>query len=63
MKKDDFLDIVFASAWISVFISAIITAGIYLIFKNANLFALAILVEAVVMYLTCRYLYSRKFGD
>ena len=63
MSKEQFMDIIFAAAWISVFISGIISVALYAIFSHANILLLSIIIEAVVMYFTCRYLYSRRIDS
>ena len=63
MNKKDFLDIIFSAAWISIFISAVITMVIYFLFRQSNIILLAIIIEAVVMYFACRFLYSRRIDS
>ena len=69
MNKEGFLDLLFAGAWISIFISTAITIILYgvmiKIFHNDNIVSvivIAILSEAVSMYWTCRHLYMKHYG-
>ena len=63
MNKEEFLDILFASMWISVFISSAIT--LVFIFLGVHRYAhitIAIVSEALTMYFLAKHLYKRKFG-
>lgn len=66
MDKNEFLDILFAGAWISAFINVPIAIVIYALIKllslDVTVAAVLIIICPVVMYNVCKYLYYRKYG-
>ena len=66
MDKNEFLDILFAGAWISAFVnipvSAIVFALIKLFSLDDSVLAVLLIICPVVMYNVCKYLYYRKYG-
>ena len=67
MDKDEFFDILFTGAWISIIVLIFLDFGVMCLekylFPGKN-FAIAFIVLAgpIVMYLVCRHLYYRKYG-